>query len=348
MQSVSVITGLCEGEAAGCVFDFTSIATTVRVNSAGIGYIQAGGINGTTAAVNLKIYDGVTFPGGVPALGTEVFDFSTATGGLIGVTSSAINTIDLSGFDIQVSSGKVVIAWFMEIQTTGDCTNGYPANFATDYPTGMANCNVHQKNLIYILGQGWRDASTATVGGFPLCPVYYAGNWIIRSCVEPLGAITHFCGGDGSLATGCPCGNLGAVGNGCENSAGTGGAFLSASGSPVPDTVVLTSSGELPSALSIFLQGTTESTTGIVYGDGVRCVTGALKRLYTRNASGGVVFAPHPGDLSITARSAAAGDPIPPGATRFYQVYYRDPSGTFCPNPPGNTWNVSSGLRITW
>jgi hypothetical protein len=60
------------------------------------------------------------------------------------------------------------------------------------------------------------------------------------------------------------------------------------------------------------------------------------------------VFAPHPGDLSITARSAAAGDPIPPGATRFYQVYYRDPSGTFCPNPPGNTWNVSSGLRITW
>ena len=27
MQSVSVITGLCEGEAAGCVFDFTSIAT---------------------------------------------------------------------------------------------------------------------------------------------------------------------------------------------------------------------------------------------------------------------------------------------------------------------------------
>ena len=51
MQSVSVITGLCEGEAAGCVFDFTSIATTVRVNSAGIGYIQAGGINGTTAAI---------------------------------------------------------------------------------------------------------------------------------------------------------------------------------------------------------------------------------------------------------------------------------------------------------
>ena len=110
----------------------------------------------------------------------------------------------------------------------------------------------------------------------------------------------------------------------------------------------LRSTGELASALSIFLQGNNESVSGIVFGDGVRCITGSLKRLYVKNASGGVVSAPTGADLSITQRSANTGDPIPPGGVRGYQVYYRDPSGTFCPNPPGNTWNVSSGIRITW
>ena len=347
-QAVSVIQGLCEGEAAGCVFDVTAVGAVVKVKSAAIGYIQAGGVNGTTAAVNLKIYDGITFPGGIPSLGPEVFDFANATGGLIGVTSSAINNFDLSQFDIPITSGKAVITWWMEIQTVGDCASGYPANFATDYPTGAANCNVHQKNLIYILGQGWRDASTASVSGIPLCPIYYAGNWLIRACMAPAGATVAFCFGDGSLATGCPCGNLGAIGHGCENSIGTSGAILTTSGTTVPDTMVLTSSGELNSSLSIFLQGTTESTTGLVYGDGVRCVTGSLKRLYTKSANGGVATAPVGADLSITARSAAAGDPIPTGGIRYYQIYYRDPNSTYCPNPPGNTWNVSSGMKITW
>jgi hypothetical protein len=347
-QAVSVIQGLCEGEAAGCVFNVTAVGTTVKVKSAAIGYVQAGGVNGTPAAVNLKIYDGITFPGGIPALGPQVFDFSSATGGLIGVTSSGINSIDLSQFDIPITSGKAVITWWMEIQTVGSCAQGHPANFATDYPTGAANCNVQQKNLIYILGQGWRDASTASVQGFTLCPLYYAGNWLIRACMEPAGSTVAFCFGDGSLATPCPCGNLGAVGRGCENSVGTSGAILTVAGTTNPDTMVMTSSGELPSALSIFLQGNTESTAGLTFGDGVRCVNGALKRLYVKSASGGVTVAPVGGDLSITARSAAAGEPIPPGGQRFYQVYYRDPNATFCPNPPGNTWNVSSGMKITW
>jgi hypothetical protein len=57
---------------------------------------------------------------------------------------------------------------------------------------------------------------------------------------------------------------------------------------------------------------------------------------------------PPPGALSISARSAALGDPIASGSTRSYQVYYRDPSGTFCPNPPGNTWNASNAQRVLW
>jgi hypothetical protein len=184
--------------------------------------------------------------------------------------------------------------------------------------------------------------------GFPLCPAYYAGNWMIRACVLAGGPTTPFCFGDGTLATGCPCSNNGLVGHGCENSAATGGAQLTAAGNVSPDTIVLTSSGELPSVLSIFLQGTANLTNGAVFGDGVRCVNTTLKRLFTHNASGGVVSAPVGADLSITARSAALGDPIAPGSTRYYQTYYRDPVLSFCPNPPGDGWNVSSGIQIHW
>ena len=117
------------------------------------------------AAVNLTIYDGISWAGGIPTLGPEVFDYAAATTNLIGVTSSAINTIDVSAFDIQITSGKLVVAWWMDTNPNGSCAQGHPANFATDYPTGNANCNVTQKNLLYILGQGWRDAATATVQG---------------------------------------------------------------------------------------------------------------------------------------------------------------------------------------
>jgi hypothetical protein len=100
--------------------------------------------------------------------------------------------------------------------------------------------------------------------------------------------------------------------------------------------------------LGIFMQGTTTNNNGIKSGDGLRCVAGSLKRLYAKAASGGVCSAPGGGDPSITARSAALGSPITPGTTRYYQVYYRDPSAVFCPAPSGNTWNLSSAVQIAW
>jgi hypothetical protein len=157
-----------------------------------------------------------------------------------------------------------------------------------------------------------------------------------------------FCYGDGTQATPCPCANTGAPFKGCENSAATGGARLAAIGAAHPDSIVLTSSGELASVLSIFLQGNTDLSSGVSFGDGLRCVGGALKRLYVKNASGGIVSAPGSGDLSISARSAQLGDPISLGTTRSYQVYYRDPNLAFCPAPAGNSWNVSSAIRIAW
>jgi hypothetical protein len=154
-----------------------------------------------------------------------------------------------------------------------------------------------------------------------------------------------YCSGDGSLATACPCGNLGQLGRGCENSAATGGAALQPTGVTNPDTVRLNATGELPSALSIFLQGDASNAAGIVFGDGVRCTAGTLRRLYVKSALAGAVSAPQPGDLSITARAAQLGDTIVPGDTRYYQVYYRDPNATFC---PPQTFNVTNAVRIGW
>jgi hypothetical protein len=155
------------------------------------------------------------------------------------------------------------------------------------------------------------------------------------------------CPGDGSAGA-CPCGNSGASGHGCANSQVAAGALSSATGTTFPDTVVLTSSGELPVALSIFLQGSARLSPSVFFGDGLRCAGGTLKRIGTKSASGGVAVYPGVGDPSISARSAALGDPIPAGASRYYLTYYRDPNPAFCPNPPGNTWNATGGLELVW
>jgi hypothetical protein len=173
--------------------------------------------------------------------------------------------------------------------------------------------------------------------------------WVLEGLDSGGGStFTAFCGaGDPQLTTPCPCGVDGATGHGCENSALSGGALLGATGSPALDDVVLASSGELPTSLSIFLQGQQSVPAGIVFGTGVRCAAGSLRRLYARNASAGSVSAPGPGDPSIRTQSAALGDPIAPGTSRSYQVYYRDPAGgpALC---GGATFNVSSAISIVW
>jgi hypothetical protein len=167
--------------------------------------------------------------------------------------------------------------------------------------------------------------------------------------VTSSGSGTSFCFGDGT-GTACPCSNSGSSGHGCQNSGGTGGALLTSSGTTNPDTMVLSATGEMPTAFTIFLQGDAQLVNTLHFGDGLRCVGGNLKRLYSHNAVGGTVHGPDAsfGDPPITTRSAALGDPIAPGSTRYYQTYYRDPSATFCPPPSGNTFNASNAVAITW
>ena len=156
---------------------------------------------------------------------------------------------------------------------------------------------------------------------------------------------TPMCFGDGTSGP-CPCGNMGGPGRGCENSGGTMGARLEASGHVSPDNVVLISTGERPTALSIVLQG-----NGMVaptnFGDGLRCISG-LKRLATKNATAGAVAYPEGAEPQITVRAAALGQPNNPGDIRWYQTYYRDNSLTFCPSPTGDTFNITNAVQLTW
>lgn len=177
----------------------------------------------------------------------------------------------------------------------------------------------------------------------------YDSNNLAGFIVEyELPPVVPFCFGDGSAGA-CPCSNSGLAGNGCDNSAATGGALLVASGvaSLSADTLQFACSGELPHSLSIVLQGTA-SVGPLNFGDGLRCTGGLLKRLYVRNAVNGAVTVPAPGDPSVSARAAALNDPITAGSTRNYQVYYRDPDTNFCPSPSGATYNISSALSVVW
>ena len=129
----------------------------------------------------------------------------------------------------------------------------------------------------------------------------------------------------------CPCANApSGTGRGCDNSSATGGAVLTAGGVAylALDSLVFTTSGEKPTATSILLQGDAAIATGAAFGQGVRCAGGALKRLFVKTAVGGSMSAPDfgAGDPTISGRSAALGDTLQAGQSRWYLVYYRDPT----------------------
>jgi hypothetical protein len=183
--------------------------------------------------------------------------------------------------------------------------------------------------------------------------VFYNGSMIIANVVYTYcGAGVAMCvpGEFGTMT--CPCANPqspAGASKGCNNSASTGGALLNSGGAALlsADTVVLTASGETPTATSIVLQGNHVSANGIAFGQGVSCASGTLTRLYTKHAVNGSIVAPGPGDPTVSARSAALGDTIVAGGTRWYLVYYRDAT-VLGGCSASSTFNATQGQAISW
>ena len=98
----------------------------------------------------------------------------------------------------------------------------------------------------------------------------------------------------------------------------------------------------MPNASALYFQGTSRVNAGAgsVFGDGLRCVGGAVVRLGTKLNSGGASTFPSAGDPSVSVRGGVTA----PGCVRYYQVWYRN-AATFC---TASTFNLTNGLRIAW
>jgi hypothetical protein len=223
----------------------------------------------------------------------------------------------------------------------------------------LIGSTMSQMGTTKVQGDGTSAWTVLTAGGYPQClalgqhqRVFVIGGQGARIDEGNATGFTSNCdaGVGGVLA--CPCSNPpSGLGRGCDNSSGSGGATLAASGIAYLslDTLVFTASGELPTALSIVAQWTGQDPAGVVYGMGVRCTSGTPYRLYNKLASGGGISAPNlgAGEPPVSVRSAALGDTIQPGQSRWYMVYYRDPN-VLGGCPASSTFNATQTGEVHW
>jgi hypothetical protein len=189
---------------------------------------------------------------------------------------------------------------------------------------------------IFVAGE-WLGLATARVG---LAPDDLDA-LDTRFCPE---AGTPFCFGDGS-GTPCPCGNFGLPGNGCDHSFGFGGGNLTGGGKPhvAADTLVLTASNLPPTTTILFFQAAASAGPfGAVFGDGLLCTAGPVRRLGARVTAGGTASW---GGPAGTPPISIGGALPPAGGTRYYQGWYRNQAPAFC---TPSRFNLTNGYAVTW
>ena len=152
-----------------------------------------------------------------------------------------------------------------------------------------------------------------------------------------------YCFGDPG-AISCPCGNNNdgsVVGSGCANGVFSSGARLQGAGEPSlsNDTVVLLATSTEPNQSGLYFQADNQIAVA-PFWDGIQCAGGALRRL-------GVRFSDATGASDTTGWatpiSQKAGN-IGPGDTKYYQVWYRNPTSSPCATDA----NTTNGIRVTW
>jgi hypothetical protein len=102
--------------------------------------------------------------------------------------------------------------------------------------------------------------------------------------------------------------------------------------------LVLSASQLVPNQQALYFQGqqALNGGDGIFFGDGLRCAGGGVIRLE-------VAFADAFGECHTTTDLIAKGG-VQQGDTRYYQLWYRDPSTTVC----GSGFNLSHGIEVTF
>jgi hypothetical protein len=251
---------------------------------------------------------------------------------------SGTNSFGLGPFT--AGSPQVCSAWDGTRWDDGTGT-AWPLN-VFEPGTGMGNSDLVRRHP----GPGSSDP--------PLCDNYDYGELDLHAGVylklyadacapSPYGL---FCSGDGT-ATACPCGNIGPPGAGCKHSGlnagklrGFGEASLSA------DTFVLLGLEMTPGSNALYFQGTMQMNggSGAVFGDGLRCIGGALARIavVTNGLSENYGASRYPEDANDPSVHQL-GQITQPG-TRYYQILYRN-FASYC-TPAA--FNLSQGLSVTW
>ncbi len=218
LASVGVVAGMCEGESAGVVFEMPANMSAQRITQVVAPWGSASGIPGLTAALDLEVWDGVSFSGASVNMGTRVFSLSQNTSGSMQVATHGLNTFDTSPYNIVVGLApptgtpavrRFAITFRIDINTVPDSCNGgsVPTSFTSFFTDATSQigfgCNStitpQRTSVIEIQGQGWRDPALAQIGIIPLCPNYYRGIFCIRACSEDAFPAYYT-----TFANGCP------------------------------------------------------------------------------------------------------------------------------------------------
>ncbi|MBI5363804.1 MAG: hypothetical protein HZA53_11545 [Planctomycetes bacterium] len=241
----------------------------------------------------------------------------------------------------------VAISNFNTANSNGDANadEDFQTGTVLDFPNALANSST---TVALNVSCSISDGTTTT----PVALTKVSQFDIAWACftvgAPPLFAA--FCAGDNldpNVTTDCPCLNFGAAGRGCASSFNASGAGLAATGSVALDTVALNVDGVNASGNVIFMRGDVDNVVGLVFGDGVRCVDGVLRRRTKPIFAPGLASFPSPTDTVTLSNGWGVGNDTPPGSgiTAYYMAYYRNASAAFC---PPETFNGTNAWGITW
>jgi hypothetical protein len=342
----------------GCRYDDGVSENSIGINAGGFGILwmhRFGNLGDSTVVSSISAaYGTAAFPGNAPPNGTAVVagiwndptnDGDPTDAVLVATTNTTVQNVDTDILNTINFSPPVVTTgvYFVGVGLTL-AAPGFPATLDT---------STASSGRAWIVGNSTGACNYAALATNSIPPLdedgVLPGVWLLRADCAAKGAMDPFCFGDGS-GNPCPCGNTGATGNGCGNSAHPGGANMAASGSAslVLDTATLTVTDHRPSTLAVLFQGNPNNPV-LMYGDGLRCIGGSLKRPFKMTpANAATLTIPSassnpPSPATLSSQSAAKGDPLTIGAVRGYQLVYRDNGG-----PCGTGFNATNGIRIVW
>jgi hypothetical protein len=343
----------------GCRYDDGTAEDAVGINAGGFGvvWLQKFGSAGESNVITTAsfAYGTAAFPGNCPPNGTPVTaaiwndptnDGDPTDAVLLGTANTTVQNSDMNILNDVTFSPPIVTSgvYFVGASIVEPPVGHFIASLDESQASG---------GRAWVCGNSTGACNLNALGANSIPPLdednVAPGVWLIRADCTAKGSIDPFCFGDGTGLP-CPCGNTGAAGNGCGNSAHATGANMAASGtaSLAADSVVLSITNHRPSTLAVLFQGTPQNVT-LMYGDGIRCIGGTLKRPFKMTPANALTLtipsasSTPPSPATLSSQSAVKGDPLSIGSVRGYQLVYRDNGG-----PCGTGFNATNGIKIVW